>query len=139
MLGSEIMDSLTPASLVNSIRQEARPLLGMAEDYNPLLDLIGDSPIVLLGEASYGTHESYRARADITRRLIGKGFNAVAVEADWPHAYRVNRYVQGVNDDTTSVEALADPKKKIPLSQVKERWWLAFLLVATAVSSKGGE
>ena len=60
------MVSLTPASLVNSVRQEAQPLTGKAEDYNPLLDMIGDSPIVLLGEASHGTHEFYRARADIT-------------------------------------------------------------------------
>jgi erythromycin esterase-like protein len=81
------MVSLTPASLVNSVRQEAQPLTGKAEDYNPLLDMIGDSPIVLLGEASHGTHEFYRARADITRRLIQeKGFSAVAVEADWPDA-----------------------------------------------------
>jgi erythromycin esterase-like protein len=108
------MSSLTPASLVNSVRQEAQPLLGTAEDYNPLLDLIGDSPLVLLGEASHSTHEFDRARADITRRLIGKGFNAVAVEAEWPNAYWVNRYIQGVNDDTTSVEALADFKNKIP-------------------------
>jgi erythromycin esterase-like protein len=112
IFGSKIMASLTPASLVNSIRQEAQPLLGTAEDYNSLLDLIGDSPIILLGEASHGTHEFYRARADITRRLIQeKGFNAVAVEADWPDAYRVNRYVQGVSDDATSVEALADFKR----------------------------
>ena len=67
--------------------------------------MIGDSPIVLLGEASHGTHEFYRARADITRRLIQeKGFNAVAVEADWPDAYRVNRYVQGVSDDATALK-----------------------------------
>jgi erythromycin esterase-like protein len=112
IFGSEIMVSLTPASLVNSVRQEAQPLLGTAEDYNPLLDLIGDSPIVLLGEASHGTHEFYRVRADITRQLIQeKGFNAVAVETDWPDAYRVNRYVQGVSDDATSVEALADFKR----------------------------
>jgi len=48
------------------------------------------------------------ARAQITQRLIQeKGFTAVAVEADWPDAYRVNRYVRGVSDDTESVEALA--------------------------------
>src|SRR5918999_2726374 len=100
---------LTPASLVNSIRQEAQPLTGAAEDYDPLLDMIGDSPIVLLGEASHGTHEFYRARADITRRLIQeKGFNAVAVEADWPDAYRVNRFVRGAGDDDRAVEALGD-------------------------------
>ena len=64
---------------------------------------------MLLGEASHGTHEFYRERAEITKRLIEeKGFTAVAVEADWPDAYRVNRYVRGVSDDVDAVEALAD-------------------------------
>ena len=58
--------------------------------------LVGDARFVLLGEASHGTHEFYRERARITRRLIEEqGFTAVAVEADWPDAYRVNRYVRG--------------------------------------------
>jgi erythromycin esterase-like protein len=63
----------------------------------------------LLGEASHGTHEFYRERAEITKRLIEeKGFSAVAVEADWPDAYRVNCYVRGVSDDFDAAEALAD-------------------------------
>src|ERR671924_2383975 len=54
-------------------------------------------------------HEFYRARALITRRLIEmKGFTAVAVEADWPDAYRVNRYVLGRTGDEHAVEALGD-------------------------------
>jgi erythromycin esterase-like protein len=62
---------------------------------------------VLLGEAYHGTHEFYRERAQITKRLIReKGFTAIAVEADWPDAYRVNRYVQGLNVDADAVEAL---------------------------------
>jgi erythromycin esterase-like protein len=62
----------------------------------------------LLGEATHGTHEFYRERAYITRRLITeKGFAAVAVEADWPDAYRVNRYVRSTGDDEASVDALA--------------------------------
>ena len=73
------------------------------------MDLIGDARFVLLGEASHGTHEFYRERARITQRLIDeKGFAAVAVEADWPDAYRVNRYVRGAGDDVDAVEALAD-------------------------------
>jgi erythromycin esterase-like protein len=72
------------------------------------MDLIGDARFVLMGEASHGTHEFYEQRAEITKRLIReKGFTAVAVEADWPDAYRVNRYVRGMNDDATSTEALA--------------------------------
>jgi erythromycin esterase-like protein len=72
------------------------------------MDLIGDARFVLIGEASHGTHEFYRERAEITKRLIQeKGFTAVAVEADWPDAYRVNRYVRSISDDATSADALA--------------------------------
>jgi erythromycin esterase-like protein len=73
------------------------------------MDLVGDARVVLLGEASHGTQEFYRERAQITRRLIReKGFTAVTVEADWPDAYRVNRYVQGRSRDTDGREALSD-------------------------------
>src|SRR5207237_9222443 len=91
-----------------AVRAAARRLTGGAEDYDPLMKLIGDTPIVLLGEASHGTHEFYHERARITRRLIKeKGFTAVAVEADWPDAYRVNRFVRGASEDFDAVEALA--------------------------------
>ena len=90
------------------IRRRAIPLTGNPSQYDALLDGIGDARIVLLGEATHGTHEFYRERAYITRRLITeKGFAAVAVEADWPDAYRVNRYVRGTGDDEESVDALA--------------------------------
>jgi erythromycin esterase-like protein len=80
---------------------------GSEPDYQPLLDLVGGAQIVLLGEASHGTHDFYEHRARITRRLITeKGFSAVAVEADWPDAYRVNRYVQGDGDDADADAAL---------------------------------
>jgi erythromycin esterase-like protein len=73
-----------------------------------LVDLIGDARLVLLGEASHGTREFYRERTRITQRLLTeKGFTAVAVEADWPDAYRVNRYVRGVGTDTNGNAALA--------------------------------
>jgi erythromycin esterase-like protein len=82
-------------------------LSGTGSDYDGLLELIGDASVVLLGEASHGTHEFYRERALITRRLIEeRGYNAVAVEADWPDAYRVNRYVRGAPDDADAEEAL---------------------------------
>jgi erythromycin esterase-like protein len=91
------------------IQRAAHPLTGAADDYDRLLEHVGDARFVLLGEASHGTHEFYRTRAEITQRLIQeKGFVAVAVEADWPDAYRVNRYVRGVADDPTANEALAD-------------------------------
>ena len=72
------------------------------------LHLIGDARFVLIGEATHGTHEFYRERAQITKRLIReKGFNAVAVEADWPDSYRVNRYVRGRGDDGEAIDSLA--------------------------------
>lgn len=73
-----------------------------------LEEVIGDARIVLIGESSHGTHEFYRARAEITKWLIQeKGFTAVAAEADWPDAYRVNRYVRGQGDDGTAEKALS--------------------------------
>jgi erythromycin esterase-like protein len=95
-------------ALVDQLRGAVRPLTGAIDQYDPLLELIGDAHFVLLGEASHGTHDFYRERIQITKRLIlEKGFTAVAVEADWPHAYRVNRYVHGVGADGDAVEALA--------------------------------
>lgn len=65
-------------------------------DLGGLLERIGDSPVVLLGEASHGTSEFYRMRDRITRELVlHKGFVAVAVEADWPDAARVDAYIRG--------------------------------------------
>src|SRR5215204_815307 len=91
------------------IRSSVQPLTGGSDDYDNLLELIGDARIVLLGEASHGTHEFYRERAEISRRLIQeKGFAAVAVEADWPGAYRVNRWVRCVGDDRRARDALGD-------------------------------
>jgi protein-L-isoaspartate(D-aspartate) O-methyltransferase len=58
-------------------------------------DRFASARVVLLGEASHGTSEFYRARAAITRRLVEKhGFNIVAVEADWPDAAHLDRYVR---------------------------------------------
>jgi erythromycin esterase-like protein len=73
------------------------------------MDLIGNSRFVLIGEASHGTHEFYHTRAELTKWLIQKkGFTAIAVEADWPDAHRVNRYVQGRGEDQYAVQALED-------------------------------
>jgi erythromycin esterase-like protein len=104
-----IMPRTAAASAAETLRAAAHPLTGSAGDYGPLLELIGDARIVLLGEASHGTHEFYRERARITQRLIEEhGFTLVAVEADWPDAYRVNRWVRGGGSDTLPAEALGD-------------------------------
>ncbi len=98
--------------LIGAVRENSHPLTGASNDYDPLMKLIGDARFVLLGEASHGTHEFYAARAEITKRLIKeKGFTAVAVEADFPDAYRVNRYVRGVGQDADSNTALAGFKR----------------------------
>lgn len=106
------MNILADTRAVDAVRAAARPLHGPRDDtdadHEPLLALIGDAPLVLLGEASHGTHEFYRERARITRRLIEqKGFSAVAIEGDWPDAYRVNRYVRGASEDGSADAALA--------------------------------
>jgi erythromycin esterase-like protein len=99
--------TITQSSLGEILRAAAHPLAGAAGDYDPLLEMIGDAQFVLIGEASHGTHEFYQARAEITRRLIvEKGFNAVAVEADWPDAYRVNCYARGEGQASASDQAL---------------------------------
>src|SRR4051795_10548967 len=101
------MALLSSLQIVDTVRKFASPLTGASTDYDPLIDIIGDAQFVLLGESSHGTHEFYKARAEITKRLIEeKGFCAVAVEADWPDAYRVNRFVRLRGRDTDAEEAL---------------------------------
>jgi erythromycin esterase-like protein len=103
------MQDATQITGLEALRESAHPLSGAATDYDPLIERSGAARLVLLGEASHGTHEFYRERAEITRRLIEEqGFTAVAVEADWPDAYRVNRYVRGLSDDVFAIDALAD-------------------------------
>lgn len=98
--------------LADLIREVAHPLVGEGEDYDPLMKMIGDARVVMIGEASHGTHEFYRERAQITKRLIReKGFSAVAVEGDWPDAYRVNRYVKAMSADEDATDALKGFKR----------------------------
>ena len=100
---------MSTTDTIGEIAHHAIGLTGARTDYDELLELVGDRRFVLLGEASHGTHEFYLERARITQRLIDeKGFNAVAVEADWPDAYRVNRYVLGQPGDDDATAALGD-------------------------------
>ncbi len=92
----------------DDVRALARPL-GVPADLDPLTERIGGARVVLLGEASHGTHEFYALRAELTRRLVAeRGFRGVAVEADWPAAARVNRYVRRAGEDRDAREALGD-------------------------------
>jgi erythromycin esterase-like protein len=70
-----------------------------SKDLDALVEAIGERPVVMLGEASHGTHEYYTWRAAISKRLIEeKGFNFIAVEGDWPDCYKINRYIKGYGD-----------------------------------------
>jgi erythromycin esterase-like protein len=92
-----------------SLGRAARPIEGRDGDYDELLAEISDRRVVLIGEATHGSHDFYLERARITQRLIeDHGFTVVAVEADWPDAYRVNRYVMGLSNDRSAADALAD-------------------------------
>ncbi len=86
-----------PTTVAHLIREVAEPFQEVEDaELGPLLERIGDARLVLIGEATHGTSEFYRLRARITRELIrSRSFNIVAVEADWPDAMRVNRYVRG--------------------------------------------
>ncbi|MER3437760.1 MAG: erythromycin esterase, partial [Chloroflexota bacterium] len=68
------------------MREVAHPLDSLA-DTGGILNALGDARFVLIGEATHGTDEFYRLRAELTKRLIAeRGFDAVAAEADWPDA-----------------------------------------------------
>jgi erythromycin esterase-like protein len=97
----------SPHDAVSVIRAAACPLPA-GRNYERIISWLGDASIVLLGEASHGTHDFYSARAALTRRLIEqREFSAVAIEGDWPDAYLVNRYVQGGGGARDAREVLA--------------------------------
>ncbi|RJF98775.1 erythromycin esterase family protein [Noviherbaspirillum saxi] len=92
---------MTERSTIEAIQQEAVPLTGDV-GIDHVVEQIADASIVLLGEATHGTREFYHIRAELTKRLIvEKGFTAIAVEADWPDALRVSRYVRGPDSQGT--------------------------------------
>lgn len=119
--------TLNETEAVNVIKQWSYPLQSKA-DLQPLFDRIGDARIVMLGEASHGTHEYYTWRAHISKRLIEeKGFNFIAVEGDWPDCYRLNRFVKGFNPSM---------KNAFNVLQAFKRWptwmWANWEIVAFA-------
>ena len=95
----------TAARLIQTL---AHPLVGTERNYDPLLQLVGEAKIVVLGAQTHGTHEFCSERARITRRLIvEKGFQAIALEGDWPDVSRLNAYVRGNGSDPDSNSALS--------------------------------
>ena len=88
------------------VGEVAEPFSSIEEaELGPLLERLGQARVVLLGEATHGTSEFYRMRARITRELIArKGFTVVAVEADWPDASWIDRYVRHAKEAPSSGE-----------------------------------
>jgi erythromycin esterase-like protein len=94
---------------LDAVRHAALWFTPTPDGLAPLLDLIGDARLVLIGEATHGTDEFYRIRAELTKALVrGKQFNIVAAEADWPDAYRVDRWVRHSSEETDAAAALGD-------------------------------
>ena len=92
--------------LLEIVRRQSRAL-DKVEDVQSIAELVGGARLVLLGGATHGTHEFQRLRTELTKHLVQEcGFNAVAVEADWPAALRVSRYIQGAPDDHGAAQAL---------------------------------
>ena len=113
MAGLDFVDRISvsdpsKAAKVVAAHGEALPPIADAEAFGAMFDRFADAKIVLLGEASHGTSEFYRARAAITRRLIERhGFSVVAVEADWPDAARIDAYVRHHAPEPNRDEAFA--------------------------------
>src|SRR2546421_8325483 len=103
------MSVMSERDTLDVLRQTAVWFEAAPDGFGPLLNSIGDASLVLIGEASHGTHEFYRTRAELTKALMThKGFNVIAVEADWPDAYRVNRWVQHASREPDAETALSD-------------------------------
>ena len=97
-------------TILDELREALQPLIdGETGDYDPLLKLIGEARLALLGIASYGTHELFRARAEVTKRLIQDvGFTAVAIGADPTEVRRVDDFVRNKSADALASASLGD-------------------------------
>lgn len=97
-----------------AIHAIARPMNG-DQDIDGLTELVADKRIVMIGEATHGTHEFYEIRAALSRRLIDQhGFAAVAIEGDWPDALRVDRFVRDLSNDDVTALASLDSFERFP-------------------------
>ncbi|HEU4612446.1 MAG TPA: erythromycin esterase family protein [Kofleriaceae bacterium] len=108
------MVSRPAGEVPEAIRSIARGLHG-EEDIDRLVELVAHKRIVMIGEATHGTHEFYDLRAALTRRLIQHhGFAAVAIEGDWPDALRVDRFVRDLATDDEDAESALDSFERFP-------------------------
>jgi erythromycin esterase-like protein len=100
--------SVRDDALLQGLRRHLRALPSTTAQDESLVQRLGQARLALLGEASHGTHEFYAERAALSRRLVVEhGFQAVVVEADWPDAWRVNRYIRGLSEDPDAGAALS--------------------------------
>ncbi|HWU33274.1 MAG TPA: erythromycin esterase family protein [Marmoricola sp.] len=101
-------DELMTSAAINQVRHLARSLNDIA-DLDPLVDLLAERRFACIGEASHGTHEYYRWRAELSKRLIQEhGFTWIGVEGDWPDCWRINRWLRGhENQGQTADQILA--------------------------------
>lgn len=103
-----------------AVRALGRRMSGDSTDYDALLELARGRDLILLGEATHGTAEFYRMRGEITLRLIAEqGFDTVAIEGDWPDAWRIDRYVQG--DGTDDASSALDDFERFPVWMWRNR------------------
>lgn len=85
-------------SIIATVQQHKNDFKN-TEDLRPLIEEIKDKRIIMLGEATHGTHEYYTWRAKISKLLMEEhGFDFVAVEGDWPSCYELNRHVKNYED-----------------------------------------
>ncbi len=108
------MGAPTTDAELQDIATLARPL-DTAGGLDPLIDRLGGVRVALLGEASHGTSEYYRWRAEISRRLIEeRQASFVAVEGDWPDCFRINEWVKGRGDRDLSARQVLDRFERWP-------------------------
>lgn len=113
--------------IIESVRISAKTIQDDKKSYYYLLDQIGDARFVLLGEDTHGSSEFYRARSEITQLLINeKGFNIIALEADFPEAYRINQFLWDRKNNYSAKWAL-DNFKRFPSWMWKNKEMLSFI------------
>lgn len=115
-----------PRTALTVVREHAYRLTGASRDYDPLLEAASGKTFVLIGESTHGTQEYYRMRAEITQRLVVElGFDSIAIEGDWPDAWRVNCYVAG--DQSAGAEAALGEFQRFPVWMWRNHEVLAFV------------
>lgn len=107
--------NLSDRQLLQTDLQQKSHQLSSVDQLDALIEDIKDSKVVMLGEASHGTHEYYTWRAQISKRLIEEhGFNFIGVEGDWPDCYRINRYIKNYSGAGNSAEEVLRNFKRWP-------------------------